>query len=171
MNKTEQNFQQYQRRSTIIHVALLIGQVFFASFAVFINQTQGPLTGDDDVIRMTFMILVPIFFLVTFSIGKLVSNKKLKLAKEETELKTKMESYRVVNIIKYALLEGTVFFAIITYLLTGELLLLGFAVMIMLLFATYYPTKEKLVRELELNRAEQAILDDPAAIVAEVVQR
>ncbi|WP_461629709.1 hypothetical protein [Labilibaculum euxinus] len=171
MSKTKQNFQQYQRNSILIHAALLTGQVFFASFAVFINQTQGAVVAGDEVLRTMFMIMIPLFFLVTYSVGNLVSNKKLKLAKEETELKTKMESYRAINIIKYAMLEGTAFCAIITYLLTGELLLLGFAVMIMLLFATYYPTKEKLMRELELNRAEQAILEDPAAIVAEVVQR
>ncbi|WP_461642570.1 hypothetical protein [Labilibaculum euxinus] len=170
MNKTKQNFQQYQRSSILIHAALLTGQVFFASFAVFINQTQGAVVAGDEVLRTMFMIMIPLFFLVTYSVGNLVSNKKLKLAKEETELKTKMESYRAVNIIKYALLEGTVFFAIITYLLTGELLLLGFAVMIMLLFATYYPTKEKLVRELELNREEQAILEDPEVVVAELTK-
>lgn len=171
MNRTEQNFQQYQRSNIIIYAALLMGQVFFASFAVFINQTQGPLNGGDDVIRMVFMIMVPIFFLVTFSVGKMLTNKKLKLAKEEKLLKAKMEIYRSVNIIKYAMLEGTAFFSIITYLLTGEYLLLGFAAIIMLLFATHFPSKEKLVRELELNRAEQAILEDPMAVVAEVVKR
>ena len=144
--------------------------MFFASFAVFINQTQGAVVAGDEVLRTMFMIMIPLFFLVTFVVSKLVAGKKLKLAKEVAELKTKMESYRAVNIIKYALLEGTVFFAIITYLLTGELLLLGFAVMIMLLFATYYPTKEKLMRELELNREEQAILEDPEAVVAELTK-
>jgi MFS family permease len=171
MNKTEQNFQQYQRSNTIIFAALLIGQVFFASFAVFINQMQGPLTGGDDVIRMVFMIMLPLFFLVTFSVGKILTKQRLKLAKEEKQIKAKLEAYRSVSIIKYALLEGTAFFAIITYLLTGEYLLLGFAVMMMFLFATYYPSKEKLVSELELNRAEQAILEDPTAVVAELVKR
>lgn len=114
------------------------------------------------------MILVPIFFLVTYFLGNLVVNKRIKLAKEDKQLKNKLEIYRSANIIKYAMLEGTAFFAIITYLLTGELLLLGFAVMMMLLFATYYPSKEKLIKELELNREEQAILEDPMAVVAEV---
>ncbi len=168
MNKKEQNFQQYQKSSTIIFAALFLGQISFVLMTVFINQTQGALV-DDDVIRTTFMVLVPLFFLGTFSIGKLLTNKKLKLAKAEKYLKAKLESYRAINIVKYAMLEGTVFFAIITYLLTGEFLLLGFAVMMMLLFATYYPTKEKLINELELNREEQAILEDPAAVVAEVV--
>lgn len=171
MNKTEQNFQQYQKSNTIVFAALLIGQVFFASFAVFFNQTQGPLNGGDDVSRMVFMIVVPVFFLATYTIGNMIANKRVKLAKEEKQLKTKMEAYRSVNIIKYAMLEGTAFFSIITYLLTGEYLLVGFAVMIMLLFATYFPSKEKLVRELELNSGEQAILEDPDAVVAEVTKQ
>ncbi len=115
--------------------------------------------------------MLPLFFLVTFSVGKILTKQRLKLAKEEKQIKAKLEAYRSVSIIKYALLEGTAFFAIITYLLTGEYLLLGFAVMMMFLFATYYPSKEKLVSELELNRAEQAILEDPTAVVAEVVKR
>ncbi|BAX78406.1 hypothetical protein [Labilibaculum antarcticum] len=171
MNKTEQNFQQYQRSNTIVFAALLMGQVFFASFAIFIIQIIGPLNGGDDVIRMVFMIVLPVFFLATYTIGNRIANKRVKLAKEEKQLKTKMEAYRSVSIIKYAMLQGTSFFAIITYLLTGEYLLLGFAVMIMLLFATYFPAKEKLVRELELNSGEQAILEDSDAVVAEVSSR
>ncbi len=170
MDKTKQNFKQYQKSSTIIHAALLMGQVFFASFVIFLNQTQGPLA-EDEVLRTTFMIMIPLFFLGTFSIGKIVAGNKLKLARKKAELKVKMEDYRSINIIRYAMLEGTAFFAIITFMLTGEMLLLAFAGMIMLLFAINFPSKEKLVRELELNRAEQAILEDPIAIVAEVAKR
>ena len=170
MEKTKLNFKQYQKSSTIIFAALLMGQVFFASFVIFLNQTEGPLAADE-FLRTVFMIMIPLFFLASFGIGKLVAGKKLKLAKEKAELKAKMEDYRSVNIIRYALLEGTAFFAIITFMLTGEVLLLAFAGMITILFATNYPTKEKLIAELELNREEQAILEDPNAIVAEISVR
>ncbi|PKQ64233.1 hypothetical protein BZG02_05270 [Labilibaculum filiforme] len=171
MNKNEQNFQQYLKSSILIHVALLMGQVFFTAFTVFFHQTQGPLVADAEELRTLFMIIVPLFFLGTFSVSKIVVGKKLKFAIVETELKTKIESYRSLNIIKYAMLEGSAFFAIITYLLTGEMLLLGFAVIIMLLFATYYPSKDKLVRELELNKEEQTKLNDSEFVVAEAARR
>ncbi len=170
MNKTKQNFKQYQKSSTIIHAALLIGQVFFASFVIFLNQTQGALA-EDEILRTIFMIMIPLFFLMTFGIGKIVAGNKLKLAKEKADLKAKMEDYRSINVIRYAMLEGTAFFAIITFMLTGEILLIAFAGMIMVLFAINYPSKEKLVKELELNREEQAILEDPNAIVAEIAKK
>lgn len=170
MEKTQQNFKQYQKSSTIIHAALLIGQVFFAAFVIFLNQTEGPLV-ENEFLGNIFMIMIPLFFLGSFGIGKVVAGKKLKLAKEKAELKAKMADYRSINIIRYALLEGTAFFAIITFMLMGEMLLLAFAGMIMILFAINYPSKEKLVGELELNREEQAILEDPDAIVAEISMR
>lgn len=170
MDKTKQNFKQYQKSSTIIHAALLMGQVFFTAITIFLNQTQGALT-EDEMLRTMFMIMIPLFFLMTFGIGKIVAGNKLKLAKEKADLKAKMEDYRSINIIRYAMLEGTAFFAIITFMLTGEMLLLAFAGMIMVLFAINYPSKEKLVKELELNREEQAILEDSNAIVAEIAKK
>lgn len=170
MDKTQQNFKQYQRGNTMVHAALLMGQIFFAAIVIFLNQTDGPIA-EDEVLRTTFMILIPLFFLGSFGIGKLVAGKKLKLTKEKADLKAKLGEYRSINIIRYALLQGTAFFATITFMLTGEILLIAFAGMIMVLFAINYPSKEKLVAELELNREEQSILEDPNAIVAEVAKR
>lgn len=161
MNTRELNFEQYQRSNTTIFSALLIGQVAFAGFAVFSNQTVGALIEEDQVIRTTFMLLVPLFFLATFAISKFLVAKKLKNAKLIRDVKAKLIEYRSINIIRYALLEGTIFFAIITYLLTGEFLLLGFAVVMVLLFTTYYPSKDKLMNELDVSTDEQAIIDDP----------
>ncbi|PCH71250.1 MAG: hypothetical protein COC06_02370 [Bacteroidales bacterium] len=169
MNKTEQNFIQYQRTNSILFIAMLIGQIVFTAITLYLNQTLGGIAEDDNI-RDIFLLVVPVFFLGQMLASKIVIAKKLKLARSKETLNEKLFEYRSITIIRLALLEGVAFFSIICFLLTGDYIFLVFVGLIMVLFVINKPTKDKLVRELELNREEQAILDDPTAVVAEAVK-
>ncbi|WP_282014319.1 hypothetical protein [Marinifilum flexuosum] len=166
MSVIKQNFKQYLRGLNIIHGALLFGQITFAGITIFITQMNGA-TAPDAELEDIFFILVPIFFIGCFLASQIIVPKRLEASRKEKDLNSKLGVYRSTQIIKLAMIEGAAFFAIIANLLFANFLFIGFAVLLMCLFATYFPTKEKLIRELELNRDEQNLLDDANAIVFE----
>ena len=170
MNVIKQNFKQYLKALNIVHAALLLGAVLFAAMTLFLNQTNG-IAQKDAEMENIFLVMVPLFFLGSFVANYILIPKRLEKDRKEKDLSSKLDSYRATQIVKFAIMEGPAFFAIVTFLITGSYLLIGFAGMIMVLFATYFPTKEKIVNELELNRKEQDILKDENATVLEFTQK
>ena len=83
-------------------------------------------------------------------------------------LSEKLIDYRSALIVRYALLEGPSFFAIVVYMFTGELMFLGMAVLIILIFLFISPSVEKAGNDLELGQKEKQMLADPNSVVDEI---
>jgi len=84
--------------------------------------------------------------------GRLIRyKKKIQEALNTGTVSEKLSLYRAALITRCALLEGSILFAIITYLLTNQIALLGFAAGGLLLFYMLKPTKEKIARELQVS--------------------
>jgi len=62
--------------------------------------------------------------------------------------------------VKYALAEGPSFFAVVAYLLTGNMIILGIAVAIIAYFATMWPTVGKMSSEMNLTPDEKMKLEN-----------
>lgn len=166
MNIKAQNFIQYQRAIMIIFIAMLIGQIVFAGITTYLVITMGSFAIQDGL-RDIFLIIVPVMFLGQMVASKIVVSMKLKSAKAKGTLMEKMIDYRGICIVKYAMLEGVAFFSIISLLLTADYVFLVFIGLIVVLFYTYQPTKEKLIADLELKKDEISILEDEKAIVCD----
>jgi hypothetical protein len=63
------------------------------------------------------------------------------------------------------LIEGPVIFTIIAYLLTGAQMFLIIAIVMLLIFISFYPSLQKIIKELPLSSTEQAILNDPNGVI------
>lgn len=170
MSVIKQNFKQYLRGLNIIYGALLLGQITFAAISIFITQTNGASIVDAEL-QNIFFILVPVFFIGSFIASQIIVPQRIEANKKEKDLSAKLSAYRATQIVKFAMMEGAAFFAIIAILLFGNFLFVGFAALLMCLFATYFPSEEKIIRELELNREEQNLLEDVNAIVYEYSQQ
>jgi len=75
----------------------------------------------------------------------------LNALKDEPGLSKKLADYRSALIVRWALVEGPSFFAIVSYLLTGNYLLLGFAIILIAIFILIMPSSSKLDSDLELS--------------------
>lgn len=138
---------------TTLFFALLFGQVSFAVIAYFLVSTGRVDAGLQDIEKI-FTMLVPVLIISGLLVGKLVYDKKIQAAQGNKTATEKLESYRSAVIVRCALLEGPVLFAIISYLLTGKDMLLLFAIGGILLFLLLKPTKAKAASELQLSEAE-----------------
>lgn len=159
METKPQTSREYFKTMQIIYYALIAGQVSFALIALFLHQMIGLDTGLNEL-RIIFLYIVPIFIVGGYLSSRILFKNSLKTAKSKSSLVEKMADYRAALIVRYALLEGPSFLAIVVYLITGDFSFLVMAVFIIVIFFTIKPTRENAVNDLELNPAEeQAILD------------
>jgi len=140
---------------TIIHFALLIGQVLFGITVFSItNSTAINLKAGND----PFFYAVP--FLILFGIlgGTFVFKQQVAKFAGKQLLIEKTQGYQTALITRFALAEGPSLFGIVSYMLTGNafyLILIGLNV---LYFIWIRPTKSKAEDDLNLSYEDKIVL-------------
>lgn len=147
----------YLKALGILYTAMLSGQIIFAALALVLVYT-GNFSSIMPEAESIFFILVPALIISARLGGTAMFKKKIKEALNAGTTTEKLTLYRSVFITRCALLEGSVLFAIITYLLTNNIALLVFAAGGLFLFYLLKPTKEKVVIGLQLSGEEAATI-------------
>jgi hypothetical protein len=78
----------------------------------------------------------------------------LKKIDKKASLDAKLNKYRSALLVKFALHEGPVIFALVAYLISKNNLYIGIAVFAILFFVFIRPTREGIIQDLELNSEE-----------------
>jgi len=153
---TYQNFNQspqgFLKTVTIIHAALTFGQVMFGVLAF----AESGKTGID--VKNTnnpFLYVVPLLALIGFIASNFLFKQLLNNVGLKNTLREKLMVYQTALIVRYALLEGASLFAIVCYLLTGNLLFLLISGAIVLYFIIIRPTKQGTQNDLNLSYEDQ----------------
>ena len=140
----------YLKAISVLFTALFAGQLIFAALAFALVST-GSFSSMMPEAENIFFILVPALIISARLGGTAMFKKKIQQARDTSNVAEKLTIYRAALITRCALLEGSILFAIITYLLTNQIALLGFAAGGLLLFYMLKPTKEKIARELQVS--------------------
>jgi MFS family permease len=165
METPQQTSKEYFRITSVIHMGLVLGVVIFGLVvSFFIADFQHP-DMDSESARI-FVYLVPGICILALFAAKLIFGNRLKSLMELDDLKTKMTGYRECLIIRYLFLEGPALFAMVAVFLTGNIIYLIYAGVVLVLFILKRPTLKATVKDLALNQEEVAKLEDPDAIVA-----
>ena len=167
MSISQQTSKEYFRSLRIIYFAVIAGQVIFGMVAVFINQ-EVQLNSALDQIRDVLIYIVPLIAIGGILGSNLVFKSRLKLLKSRVSLIEKTADYRAALIVRYALLEGPSFFALVIYFLTGDVLFLGVAGLIIVVFLAIRPTIERVASDLDLNLNDKQAINDPNRVIAEI---
>lgn len=142
------------RALTIIHKALLVGQVLFISVCFFLVAAKMNNQVPENVDRI-LQVAALIFSAAGFFIGAtLFKNKILQLRNMDVTVKEKFASYRSSCILQWALMEGPCLFCIICFFLTGNYAFVALASVLILLFAMQAPSKLKITFHLGLRGDE-----------------
>lgn len=141
----------------ILHFALLSGKIFFSLVVLFLFYNGMEPTGVE--LSRTFTFIIPVFVVSGYVASHLLFRNRVGVARTAKDLTEKLTHYRAALIVRWALLEGPAFFAIVVYMLTSELIFLGWAAIIILYFITLWPTVAKTVTDLALNYNEQHELE------------
>ena len=105
-------------------------------------------------------LLLADIILSIFSAGfsYLLFSRKLREARGQKEMAVRFELYRIASILQMALCTGPILFSIILFIISGHLLFLLIIGALVLNFLNIYPSKKRLVKQLELNGKESFFL-------------
>jgi len=162
----EQTSKQYFRGLKIIHFALIMGLVAFVGVGSFLVSTSSASKSSTDV--ELFSVIAPILAVIAFFTSFYLFKFYLKKAKELKTIKEKTTAYSTALIISLALLEAPGLFAVVITLMTSNLMFLIITAVMVAYMLTFHPSQERFIRDLELNREEQAMVMNPDAIISEV---
>ena len=144
--------QGYLKTISIIHLALLAGQVMFAIITfIQVGKTQIDIKNSND----PFLFAVPILAIGGFIASNLMFKQQLSSSLNKDTPNDKLMGYQTALIIRLALLEGPSLFGIVTYLITGNFLFLIISGLLMLYFISIRPTKVKIENDLNLSYEEK----------------
>ncbi len=158
----QQSNPPYIRSITILHLALLVGQlllgIIIVSLVYFKNASYFSLQG----ISQQLLIACLLFSVVAYFAGNNLFKKKLEQINEEyNPVSQKLNDYRAANILRWAMMEGAVMFCIIIFFATGNYLIILIAGVMMLLFLSTRPTLLKTIRDLDISEAELEQNNEP----------
>ncbi len=154
--------KQYFTSLTVIHAALVLGQLLFAIISFYLNQSIEEIKDEAELLTI---ILVPTLIGSGIIMGSILAQNKLNKIKKEASLGSKLQAYRTILITKFALVEGPVLFGIVQYLITGNYYFLLFAAAGIVYMIYIRPTKTETISNLKLSTVEENQLSDPDEII------
>ena len=146
--------QNNHKSHFVLWAALLFGQVMMLTVMYLFVAPPDPTRNTDTPLAYVYP-----FFLLLPVLGNFIGRRRIAAARDETLLADKLETYRSALILRWALCEGAVLLlAMFYFFILGSMQLLVLSGLAILYFTTLYPSKEKLVSDLDLSAAEQAEL-------------
>ncbi|SDD91973.1 hypothetical protein SAMN05216464_10341 [Mucilaginibacter pineti] len=145
----------------MIHAALLVAQVLFA-IASYAVGTKTKYFGAPST-QILYLIAVPLIAAVSFVASNLVFKLLVAKLTGKDTLAEKLVGYLSAVIVRLALLEGASLFGIVVSFITGNLLYLLIAGLLIFYFLMVRPTADKLESDLELTydqKLEMEATDD-----------
>lgn len=132
---------------------IIASQIIFLLVSLFLKQKE--LITNEEELNTIFTYLVPVLALGAIGGSSFLTKTKINQAKANEIFTKKMTIYRSVLIIRSVILEVPTSISIVAYLLTGNLLFLGIALLMLALYIPIKPSREKAASELELSPEER----------------
>ncbi len=145
------NTKDFFKQLNILYFSLLAGQVMFVVITFLFNVIMNMTIGADHIL---FTVIVPIYAFIAFLAGNFIFKKKLEEIAGKP-LNNRMETYKTAFLIRLALMESVSFFTLVIYLISGNLIYLAFALLIIILYSLLRPSKEKITDELGCTKEEK----------------
>lgn len=155
---TNQPQSGYFKTLSILFYALLVGQVMF--LLIVTGLTLGGIVEGYEALTKIFSFAVPAFLIAAvFFSNKIYKRRLLEIAANHS-IADKLAQYRGLSIIRFAIIEGGVLFAIIAFFITSSKPLGLMAAAGILFFIMLRPTKEKIIQDLQLSGVDIIKLDE-----------
>ncbi len=146
------------KQLSIIHIAICLGTCIVVGILYTLKTQANEVVSSEDGMNI-LELLVPVLGVVTFAAAYYIGRGKIKAVTKESTLVDKLEAYKSFNILIWAALEGSTFFAAIAFYVTGRTNLLLYALMIGVLLIYFRPLKTRAREELNLSADEADELD------------
>jgi hypothetical protein len=163
----QQTTADYFKAFNILFIALMTGQILFAVIIFILTVfTNGKIMLQQEAQLFTYIVAALTF--ICIAINWSLFKKRIELIKQELELSKQLNDYRALYIMRFALAEAPTLFSIIIVFITGNRLIWLFVVIGIFSGISLRPSKERLIKELQLGSDDIDKLNDPDAAVTEI---
>ena len=130
---------------SIIHIALLAGQVLFAlvAFARSSNIYFGVMNMNDQ-----FAFIIPVLTIGGFASGYLIFNKSIEQLIKKEDFYEKLLGYQSALISRFALIEAPSLLSVAAYMVSGNIFFIFISAGLMIYFVFLRPTRDKIQSDL-----------------------
>jgi hypothetical protein len=145
------------KMTRVIFFALITGLLFFLVIVYNISQNEFIFSADfsDPLITVTFILGC-----ISIPAGYLIAKKIFKGINPDDLLEEKLAKYQSAQIIRLATCEGVGMLSVVSILLASNLFFLIFLLIALIIMVQYYPTPDKIGREVNLTPAEIEMFND-----------
>ncbi|TLX76617.1 hypothetical protein E9993_06930 [Labilibacter sediminis] len=154
------------RTLTIIYSAMLLGQLAFISIVIFLKLPSGRI--DASGFSFPFSVVLPFLTITCLIASSIVYRVLVKSAQLKEKLVDKMPIYQSALIVKLALIEGPSLFSVVIFLMTGQVYFLIFTLILLLIFITSKPGRQKAIDELKLDMSESELVRNDDSIICQM---
>lgn len=141
---------------TTIYYALLAGQIFFALMCYYlVHEPAQPISAS----MFRILQFIALGWLLGGGItAQIIYKKHVKKASlsKTTEVKTKL--YSTATIIRLALLESITLYLLVAFFITADQIFIIMALLNIMFFLLYRPTKTRIEGELKLSKKEKELI-------------
>ncbi|AFD09171.1 hypothetical protein [Solitalea canadensis] len=166
MERKNQNGKQYLRSISIIFYAIMSGMTLFMIAVLFITTTPEQMERLEN--PPVYYAIIGVLFLIAVFIKLFWKPRRLETIKNMESIKEKLNNYRSLLIVQWAIAEFISLFSSMFYLLTHQLFFIGVTIGVIASYLLLRPSKDRLINELTLSDAEVFLLEDQEAVVADV---
>lgn len=153
---TTQNNTGYIRSLQTLFFSLLFGQI--AVFIILWFGVNPPV--QPGVYQNTLDLLFIGIWAISRVLAFFLPRKLVEEARAQTSFDDKLATYRRAQVMRLALMEGSVLLCLVGYFfVTANYILLALAAVGIALFIPFMPSRNKITRELELTSKEEMMLD------------
>lgn len=142
--------------TNIIFIALLAGMFLMLAAAYFVVSNNEYQT-DDSIFNILLLVNAFLSGLMIFLPRKMY-DAAVNLYDKSRDLGSKINHHRTQNIVRWAMIEASVLFAIVSAFVTGDLIFLAFALVMITFFYIHRPTIQKFETEYKLSSEERSQL-------------
>jgi hypothetical protein len=145
------NSKSVLRSIKVIYFSMFLGLLAFTAVTFRISTPDYKFAFDT-----SDPILIPaiVFILVTIPTGAFVAKTVWKKISDDLSLKDKLVRYQPGFLIRLATCEGAGLFSIVGFLLSNNLVFIVLTAIILMNFFFYYPSVDKIGREINLTDSE-----------------
>lgn len=139
-----------------IYGSLIFGQILFFAVAMYFVEGQGGQL--DASLDEVFKILVPVFGIFSMFGAYKIYDIKISRIKNESTLLQKIQEFRTIKIIQWAVLEGAAFLSIVAFMYTGNYFHIIVFLFVMGFNFLYRPSKESFFDGVKISEADKSLL-------------
>lgn len=131
--------------------AILAGPILFLLVALYITENIHSSSFDlSEPINLALIALT----LISFPLGNFITRRMLSAIKPEDDIKKKMNSYQTAMVIRLASYEGIELFSIVVFIMTGNILVLLFALISLFGIVTNYPSPTRIRQAVGISETD-----------------